>query len=284
MTESIRDAIAELERAYDALAPLFDGVNNWRVYRSPGSPPVSDQLLKNRPIITIQTKKLRVNEKPVHSWYVPKIWVSESKEALAILAGEKNPTSETGEINITPEGLDRPASEILTSLLKEMVHHYAQLFNTFTLSPEGYHSNLYAQLAGSVGLQTRNTGAKGWNEISAISKKASDLFENIALDPTAFEVVRKKPKKVEYKGSKLKKWSCKCTNARVATMLEAVCLHCGAAFEYTDKDADTQVPYIEKALNWHDQQSNYYSDNKACKRISILQKFTPVPREEEDNE
>lgn len=234
--------IEELRRAYTQLLPHFEEtLNYWHVHNPEDYP---NSLKMPMPVITIQRKGRRKSTK---GWYKTKMWDSDAAEAYNTLAGKE--IVSTDEICITAEALkDATAHDILTDLTHQMVHHYAA-HNTYyrTLGKNDYHNTGFKGLAQRVGL-TAELGTNGYSDTVPATQRIKDVFDSINLDMNVFDMFRKQEGTDKRKGSKLKRWACKCTTARVATYLDSTCNRCGEKFTYDDKDKDelTIQDWLEK--------------------------------------
>lgn len=246
MTKSLAPAIKELESAYDQLqAQLLDKHMQPKSYDYKKGGYISIDVPK--PIITIQAQKRRANAKPVHGWYKAGSWHSESEDAIGILAGTvaAGEHVESAEINLTPDSLDRTKVELLTTLVHQMIHHYAATGGYHTINQNSYHNSWFQSYASRLGFDVEVDGSHGYSKITPRAQLTKTL-EGIQLNEAAFDLVRKSESSTAFTGSKLKKWSCGCTNIRVATYLEAVCNHCGNEFVYEDKDKEDVTPYLNQ--------------------------------------
>lgn len=156
------------------------------------------------------------------------------------------------EINICPEYFTRPFHEVITTLLHEMAHLYNFQNNIKDCTVNQYHNKKFIYAAEKAGLMVEKTERRGfskttarpgtlkWIESLGLDEKyfstyragGVDLEEDPEADPEGEPEVKKK------KGSKLKKWSCACTNIRCATKLNALCKNCGKPFEKQESEGE----------------------------------------------
>ncbi len=137
------------------------------------------------------------------------------------------------QININRRYLDRPLSEILETLVHEMVHSWEHNFSTSEKTVNWYHSVVFRRKMEEIGIKTNNKG-----EHISIGPPFTDLLIRhhvLQSDGSDNIGIRTIGKKKEKGRSKLKKWTCGCTNVRVAVPnFKAVCLRCGAEFGLED--------------------------------------------------
>ena len=65
------------------------------------------------------------------------------------------------------------------------------------------------------------------------NKKDHKFFKTLEIDKTVFNYARLETNKKKAP-TKMKKWSCGCTNVRCAVILEAYCEKCGSSFGLED--------------------------------------------------
>jgi len=190
---SIRPAIAELERAFLALAFLF----------------TREMPL---PVITIQTRGRRRN---VLGWYAHHRWQNGQPEGVS-------------EINVCAEYLAMSPEAIGELMLHEMCHYANALDGIEDCSRNQYHRKSFKDRCDSIGLRCEKMGSHGWAQTSLTPELAARV-EAMGIDAQAFALFRKP--RVEAKvGSRMKKWRCDCTTIRAAVEVEATCLSCGQRF------------------------------------------------------
>jgi len=132
-------------------------------------------------------------------------------------------------ININQCHLGRPLWEILVILIKAMCDSWQNLYG----KPSGswFHNKEFRNKMAETGIVTDNRGRH-----LRVGDPFVFLLEKHGIDfgcPKSSERSIKVAREHEPKGkSKLKKWTCGCTNIRVAVSdLEAKCLKCGNMFE-----------------------------------------------------
>jgi len=203
-TNSIKPAITELERAYQAFKALFSG-------GMPGDDPV---------IVIQSSRSLRLL-----GWLAPHAWKNERDDGI-------------NEITICAEHLARSVEEIAETLLHEMVHHFNHMRGVRDCSASQYHNRFFREVALSAGLEVERAGYRGW-ALTRLGPKALTAAQSLNLEQAAFEMLRKQR---EGKApTKMRKWSCGCTTVRCATELDAVCQGCGRPFERADVRAGEPV-------------------------------------------
>jgi hypothetical protein len=117
----------------------------------------------------------------------------------------------------------------LGTLLHELLHAWQHKHGR--PSPWNHHNLEYRKKAESVGLLVSSRG------ITTGHIPDSLFFQLIARHGIATPSLATPAPRVvaTHRGSKLKKWSCGCTNVRVAVAdFRAQCLHCGKLFERED--------------------------------------------------
>ena len=261
MGNNIAPAIEELRRAFTELKPVFDqtfGQSSVYDDKQHKWVQVVPSVNMPMPIITIQAR----GRKKVDGWYKPAAWDNPAAVALNTIGnmgsaqGQKKVIASTDEITIAAEVLDEPSDKILTVLTHQMLHHYAKHNRQGVLQNEnGYHTQRFRNLANNIGLEAEPDGSHGYaaTKVAQWSDQLPKSFAAIALDRNAFDMHRIGEKEREFKGSKLKKWSCGCTNIRVATILHAECKSCGNPFKYADKDRDNED--VQRWLNYNNEGS-----------------------------
>lgn len=196
-TDSIAPAIRELERFFSVFnRKLYDG-----------------KLPK--PVITIQT----TGRRRALGWFCANIW--RAKEG------------EVPEINITAEELGRDVEDILETLLHEMVHLDNWTQGISDCSVQQYHNKRFKVACDKIGLNCERT-KHGWS-LTSLTPALKALIRAAKPQSAAFKMFRLSflpGAKAASQGTRLKKWSCGCTNVRVAVAdFDAVCNNCGGHFE-----------------------------------------------------
>lgn len=271
MSNNLAPVIEELRRAFTELKPTFDEVfgdryvlDNEKGWITVDKPTVHMPM----PVITVQAR----GRKKVDGWYKPAIWqdpAADAVNALVKMGGNTKQAASTDEICIAAEALDKPAEEILLTLTGQMIHHYARHNDKGVLQNEnGYHSKRFQHMASMLGIKAEQDGSRGYAKLelytNTVSNQLTETFKKIALDQDIFDMHRKglKPEDV-FKGSKIKKWTCGCTNIRAAVFVEATCKICGNDFVYADKDKDDD--YIKTWLQSEADQLDWNENHRGSR-------------------
>ena len=132
-------------------------------------------------------------------------------------------------ININRVHLNQPLYEILATLLHEMTHIWQAAYGRPSIS--WFHNKEFQMKMLKLGIVINNKGHHlevGDPFVFLLKKHGISFNHSVELNG-----IIKIPPKVMPKGkSKLKKWTCGCTNIRVAVKeFEAKCLKCGNKFE-----------------------------------------------------
>jgi hypothetical protein len=136
-------------------------------------------------------------------------------------------------ININRVHLSRPLWDILTTLVHEMTHSWQATHGR--PSNNWFHNKEFQLKMLEFGIICDSKGChQGVGDPFVYLLKKHGVVFNRMAEPEP-DGILKLPPKVNLKGkSKLKKWTCGCTNVRVAVKkLEAKCLKCGNKFELT---------------------------------------------------
>ena len=141
----------------------------------------------------------------------------------------RNPLGLLENINLNLAHLKRPLWDVLATLLHEMCHSWQKIYGTPSRS--WFHNKEFQQKMLSFGIVVNTKGCHlgVGNPFVALLEKHGVQFPQVRNAGGIIEI----PAKPKSKGrSKLKKWSCGCTNIRVAVKdFEARCLKCGNRFE-----------------------------------------------------
>ena len=243
MANNLAPVIEELRNAFTALkAEVFDPKfgSRWEFDDKGDYVQVEHPVVElPMPIITVQAR----GRKHVDGWYKEGAWQSDAAEALNVLAGTgqtRRQIASNDEICVAAEALGKEKNELLTILTHQMVHHYSRVkygTSVHTINENGYHKAEFERLASRVGLYVGEDGSRGMAKTQA-SPSLELTFNNIPMDMSVFDMYRKQTHTKERVGSKLKKWSCGCTNIRAAVFIVATCHICGNDFAYADKDRE----------------------------------------------
>lgn len=173
------------------------------------------------PEITIQT----AGRKAAYGWItVQKVW--------------KNEYGGNYEINICAEYLARELPEVVGTLLHEMAHFWNIIHDIKDVSSYQYHNKHFKAAVEMAGLEVyKYDDALGY-ALTVSTDETINFIEKLNINDAVFRTFRAgglldnggKPKKKKG-NSKMKKWSCGCTNVRCAVELAAVCEKCGNSFE-----------------------------------------------------
>jgi hypothetical protein len=188
---SIRPAISELERAFEALAFLF-------------------KREMPLPVITIQTK----GRKAAAGWYSHHRWQNGKPEGVS-------------EINICAEHLARPPLDIAEVLLHEMCHYANAMEGIDDCSANQYHRKTFKERCDAIGLNC-DRGSRGWAYTSLTPELARHV-DHAGIKAEAFTLFRRAREQPKV-GSRMKKWRCACTTIRAAVEVDATCGQCGQKF------------------------------------------------------
>jgi hypothetical protein len=127
-------------------------------------------------------------------------------------------------ININSRHVERPFAETLGTLLHEMIHQWQQEFGAKKIiwPRNNYHNVEFRVKSALLGIPSDNYG-----RTLGYEKPFLSLLEKYGLNYEPKPVLEEKV----IGNSKLKKWTCGCTNARVAIVdFRAECLKCGNRF------------------------------------------------------
>ncbi len=129
-----------------------------------------------------------------------------------------------GEIAINSRYLSLPPFEVLGILLHELLHGWQDASGK--PGKRNYHNREFHEKAKALGLLVDTRGRQGYLATSPFK----DFLQRFEVEVPTVE--RPLPKERAKGNSKLKKWSCGCTNVRCAVAeFKARCLKCGRQFE-----------------------------------------------------
>jgi hypothetical protein len=135
------------------------------------------------------------------------------------------------EITINTRHLTKTLAEQLATLFHEMLHEWQELYGK---SGRGsYHNRQFRVMANKFGLVVNERGY----HLAIRPGPFTQLLAKHNVDLDALPISEGEPVAVQRrpKGtSKLKKWSCLCTNVRCAVELRTRCQRCGMVFELAD--------------------------------------------------
>jgi hypothetical protein len=193
---SIEPALAELERAFVALTPIFG----------------RDMPL---PVITIQSQGRR----QAFGWFSKDRWAR----------GNGNGDSKLPEVNICAESLARSVEDTGETLIHEMVHYANALDGIHDCSKNQYHNKRFKARCESVGLICEPHPTRGWATTS-LSTELRARVQKVAINKEAFSLYRPDQER-QRAPTKMKKWMCGCTIIRAAVEVQALCLKCNSEFK-----------------------------------------------------
>lgn len=127
------------------------------------------------------------------------------------------------EITINSRHADQPLFDLLTTLLHELLHQWQDVHGR--PSKHNYHNAEFRKKASSLGLVVNARG-----ETYVTPGPFELLLQRYGVEVVASDASSFIASSITAPGSKLKKWSCSCTNVRCAVELAAVCAHCGDWF------------------------------------------------------
>ena len=164
-------------------------------------------------LITLQTKGRR----NAAGWHWAGKW-----------AGSENSHTE---INISAEYLTAGYEALMEVLIHEMAHAINNQNGIKDCSKAQYHNKNFKKAAELAGLRVEQ-GKRGWAytsiEKGGIAEKA---LNEIDINRDVFIYQRKEQGSKVKAPTKMKKWSCGCTNVRCAVELNAYCQDCGNGFQ-----------------------------------------------------
>lgn len=149
--------------------------------------------LKEVPTITLQTK----GKRNALGWYAAERW--------------QNETSRPSELNISAEELKRPASEVLETLLHEMVHQKAHQSGIKDCSRGGaYHNGRFKVLAEAAGLECLPKTKKHGYGITKLGPKGLRVIESIRSKVEPVLVLARRIETSTGKAGKMLLYQCPC--------------------------------------------------------------------------
>jgi hypothetical protein len=132
------------------------------------------------------------------------------------------------EIMVNSQHLSRPPALVLETLLHELLHQWQDLHGK---SGKGnFHNLQFRQKAASLGLIVSHKG----HSLGVKPGFFTELLARGGVDISVFPPVALQNQGHLRGNSKMRKWSCRCTNVRAAVILEARCLKCGELFQRTE--------------------------------------------------
>ena len=135
------------------------------------------------------------------------------------------------ETNFAAEWLRRSVEEIIETAIHEVVHLWCHSQEIKDCSSSGRHNREFKKHSELLGLVcAKPTDYRGYAYTSPSPELLARMAGELRPDVAKFALFRL----MEASGSsptKMKKWSCGCTNVRCATQLEATCDRCGNVFD-----------------------------------------------------
>jgi hypothetical protein len=208
---SIQPAIAELERAFRALAVRFP-------------------VLRGRPYprIVIQS---RGRKRYVLGWFARERWRDGNENAPPI-----------HEIAIIAEALSLPVLLIVAILVHEMVHLACYYVGIQDIGKDGrYHNQRFREAAEAVGLLVKKDMRLGW-ALTSLGPELEEFVSSLNINADAFSIFRLGEPERGKQETKNKKWICGCNNIRAATKIKPHCLLCGNVYVRADA-GEKPYPY-----------------------------------------
>ncbi len=129
------------------------------------------------------------------------------------------------EVTVNACYLDRPLANVLTTLLHELLHEWQELHGQ--PGSGRYHNVQFQQKAREYGLVVDQRGCT----LGVVSGPFIELLARYGVDASTVLLIPQNGEQRRRGESKMKKWSCGCTNVRAAVELEAECLKCGRMFQ-----------------------------------------------------
>jgi hypothetical protein len=138
-------------------------------------------------------------------------------------------------ININRMHLGRPMWNILATLLHELTHSWEHIYVPESKRTKNwFHKVEFRKKLASFGIICDEKGGHvGYLDpfVHLLRQHGVPFDVPEGGEVTKDGIIKVPPEKKKKGKSKLKKWSCGCTNARVAVELKAKCLKCGNEFE-----------------------------------------------------
>jgi hypothetical protein len=155
---------------------------------------------------------------------IPAIQVEELPfRTLGTYRSGRNGFALKDEITINARRVQRPLSRILTTLLHELLHEWQAKHGQ--PGKRNYHNEEFRAKARTLGLVVDRRG-----HTHVVPGPFAEILQRHGVDVAPTVPAPNQLPAAAGPGSKLKKWSCGCTNVRAAVELEAVCARCGEWF------------------------------------------------------
>jgi hypothetical protein len=126
-------------------------------------------------------------------------------------------------INVNEQYMHRPLAELLATLTHELGHEWEHLYGKPARPP--YHSIIFRRRMLAIGVPCDKYGRSVGMQDPFVSFLRELGVEDVVPFRAGMEAAPRQPGK-----SKLKKWSCGCTNIWAAVDVSAECLKCGDVF------------------------------------------------------
>ena len=178
---------------------------------------VNDKLFKNeleRPVVTVQADE----KNKAYGWFtLGRVWKENDEDE-----GQY-------EINMSAQFLNRPVTEVASTLIHEMCHHWAKENNIQDCSRAGtYHNKLFKKIAEEHGLKVENVEKIGWSKTS-LTLETEGLLSHFFVDnptPLIYRVPILEGSRV--KTSSTRKYICPCcgNSVRATKSVNIMCLDC----------------------------------------------------------
>lgn len=144
------------------------------------------------------------------------------------------------EIAISAEYLNRDFHEVVATLMHEVVHLYNLYAEVKDVSGTQYHNKRFKIEAEKRGLVISCAKAIGWS-VTALTEESRIWIDNLNIDKSAFDAVRKMPIQAKKKTQKTYTYTCPICNEKILSKnpdLEVECVDCGELFERKMKEED----------------------------------------------
>jgi hypothetical protein len=126
-------------------------------------------------------------------------------------------------INLNEQYLNRPLAEVLATLTHELVHEWEHISGKPAQPP--YHSAIFRRKMRSIGLPCDKYGRSVGMQDPFVS-----FMRELGVEDVVPVAISAESAARQLGNSKLKKWSCACTNVWAAVEVSAECLKCGDRF------------------------------------------------------
>lgn len=204
---------------------VMEGVENADIYRNLAHHQQQESWFARDLVVVLQEWAERINVE--FKLHIPQITIRVDvlkRSCFGHFRYGHNGFGLRGEVAINARYLNnRPGWQVLGTLLHELLHAWQQAHGT--PGKGNYHNYEFRNKALMYGLVIDRDGHTRYLEDSAFTA----LLRRHGVHVPPLEILSAPPSR-ERGESKLKKWSCKCTNVRCAKELKARCLACGHEF------------------------------------------------------